>query len=295
MGSKIYLSSPASTPTALTQDLYVNNVNVGAVSYQSPIFVNLQDGGATPVTPISVSKPANVATVTLPTPAPNGVALQRPNPSQGVSYVNYDTGWRAQNNWYAYNPPAYPAKYAQLDTTLGSSQWYRLKTALTVGGVSSTNRFVDITGTQNFGIPLNANLAFIDKLTGYMVLRTPVTIGGGSAGYYTQMTTAFNYSATIGGNTYSDWYMISASEFMAIFGCYLYQGGTWIDPFTSVPIATGLGALGVFRFLTADNDGGIGIQGYVPINATLGRYQQINVNETWQQIFYIHDVSNLIS
>jgi len=247
MGSKIYLSSPASTPTALTQDLYINNVNVGAVSYQTPIFVNLQDGGATPVTPISVSKPANVATVTLPTPAPSGVALQFPIPSKVVSLNTYDTGWRTQNNWFNYTPPAYPAKFAELDNTLGITSVYKLKTALTVNGVSSTERFVDLSGVQGWAALNNLNAAFLDKLTGLLWTRTNF----GVTGYPTALTNANSYSVTINGTLFDDWYVPSMFEFNQCFGT-ISPNGAWFDGLTGQTIMPFSGS----SFMLADRTSG---------------------------------------
>ena len=293
MGSKIYLSSPASTPTALTQDLYINNVNVGAVSYQSPIFVNLQDGSATPVTPISVSKPANVATVTLPTPSPSGVALQFPNPTQGISYRSYDTGWRAQNGWFNYTPPSYPAKYAQLDTTLGSNQWYRLKTALTVNGVTSTDRFVDLSGVQGWAALGNLNLAVLDKLTGLIITRTPASSSGGSANWVAQFNTAASYSVVINGNTYSDWYLCGLGELAAIFGTYAGTSNL-VDPFSGLTIMN----TNYSRICLADSDpqnASFVCQGYQASVATGGIFVLMNTNVTTNYYYYIHDGRNLIS
>jgi len=294
MGSKIYLSSPATTPTALTQDLYINNVNVGAVSYQSPIFVNLQDGSATPVTPISVSKPANVATVTLPTPAPSGVALQFPNPSCGISYRSFDTGWRSQNNWYVYSPPSYPAKYAQLDTTLGSNQWYRLKTALTVGGVTSTERFVDVNGVQSWGTLNNVNFAVVDKLTGLMFTRSPIAIGGGFANWEANIAAAAAYSIVINGVTYSDWYTIGMGEMMSILGTYC-RTTTWADGVTAQNIITGINNAGFLSAEPSLQNLTTLVNGYALVNANGGSYVTYNANLTTYQTLWIHKVTNLIS
>jgi hypothetical protein len=293
MSGKIYLSSAGSVPTNLTQDLYINNVNVGAVSYQTPIFVNLQDAATTPVTPISVTKPANVATVTLPTPAAAGVALQFPIPSQGISYRTYDTGWRAQNGWYAYTPPTYPAKYAQLDTTQGANQWYKLKTALTVNGITSTERFVDLSGIQGWAALNNLNLAVLDKLTGLMITRTPAGSGGGSANWLAQFNTAASYSVVINGNTYSDWYLCGLNELQAIFGLYA-PNTNWVDPISSVTIMN----TNYQRVCLADSDPQnptYVCQGYQATVATGGLYVQINTNVSGNQYFYIHDARNLIS
>lgn len=295
--SAIDIKSPTAS-TSLTQDLYINNVNVGAVSYQTPIFVNLQDVATTPVTPISVSKPANVATVTLPTPAASGVALQRPTPSSGISYRNYDTGWRAQNGWYAYTPPAYPAKYAQLDTTAGVNQWYKLNTALTVNGVSSTNRFVDLSGVQGWAALNNLNYAVLDKLTGLMYTRTFIGISSGSANWVANMNNAFANSVVINGNTYADWYMFSLAEAVSLFGTYLTTSSTFVDPFSGLSILTGVPTSSANPIVTADAQSvspSLGSQGYTTQNATGGNYGGVNTNVAANYTLWVHDASNLIS
>ena len=285
MSGKIYLSSAGSVPTNLTQDLYINNVNVGAVSYQTPIFVNLQDAATTPVTPISVSKPANVATVTLPTPAAAGVALQFPNPSRGISIQTGDTGWRAQNGWYAYTPPTYPAKYAQLDTTLGANQWYRLKTALTVNGVSSTERFVDLSGIQGWAALNNLNMAVLDKLTGLMFSRTTRDY----ANWGNAITNSLTYSVTINGNTYSDWYVPSLFDFMSFFGTY--PASPWVDPISALTIIPTLyGGDGIH---TSDATTGVATQGYIQTSG--GNTFYLAAVNQFRNTFYVHDAKNLIS
>jgi hypothetical protein len=290
--SAIDIKSPTAS-TSLTQDLYINNVNVGAVSYQTPIFVNLQDVATTPVTPISVSKPANVATVTLPTPAAAGVALQFPNPSTGISYRNFDTGWRAQNGWYAYTPPAYPAKYAQLDTTLGANQWYRLKTALTVNGVSSTNRFVDLSGVQGWAALNNLSYAVLDKLTGLMFTRSPISIGAGFANWAANISSAAANSVTINGNVYSDWYTIGMGELMSVFGTYL-STTTWTDPISSLTLVSGLSSSILSAEPSLQNLTTL-VNGYTQFNSSGGYYTNLNANVTTYQTFWVHDAKNLIS
>ena len=231
MSGNIYISSPAPTPTILNQDINLNSVLQGQVSYASPINVFLEDSLGNPITPTGSVLVGNDLTATLATPNPSGVALQFPFPSRGVSLNTFDTGWRAQNGWFNYTPPAYPAKYAQLDTTLGANQWYRLKTALSVNGVNSTNRFVDLSGVQGWAALNNLNAAVLDKLTGLMWTRTNF----GLAQYATSLTNAASYSVTINGVLYDDWYVPSIYEMAQFFGTYS-PSGAWIDPISGLTI-----------------------------------------------------------
>lgn len=282
----------------LNRDIYVNNVNEGTYDASKDVKVFLQDGSAVPITPTSSVLVGNDLTITLPTPAPSGVALQRPTPSTGISYRNYDTGWRAQNSWYAYTPPVYPAKYAQLDTTLGATQWYRLKTALTVNGVSSTNRFVDLAGVQGWPALNNLNYAVLDKLTGLMYTRAFISISAGSANWIANINAAFANSQVINGNTYSDWYQFSAAEAMSLFGLYLGTGTNFVDPISSLSIFTGVPTSSTNPVVTADGASispAATTQGYLTQNATGGIYQSVNTNVALQYTLWVHDASNLIS
>lgn len=279
--------------TVLNQDIFLEGVLQGQVSYQSPIYVELQDGVGVPITPTSSTLVGNTLTATLATPTPSGVVLQFPNPSQGVSYRNFDTGWRAQNSWYAYTPPTYPAKYAQLDTTAGANSWYRLKTALTVNGVSSTQRFVDLSGVQGWAALNNLNVAVLDKLTGLMITRTPASSGGGSANWQAQFNTAASYSVTINGNTYSDWYLCGLAELAAIWGTY--AGTTnFVDPFSSLTIMNSNYSRICLADATANNSSYV-CQGYSALAANGGIYLEMNTNVTTNYYFYVHDARNLIS
>jgi hypothetical protein len=285
---------PTSSP--LSQSINLNSLLQGQVSYQLPIDVNLRDSLGNPITPTGSALVGNTLTATLATPNPSGVALQFPNPSQGVTYSVYDTGWRAQNGWYTYTPPTYPAKYAQLDTTAGANQWYRLKTALTVGGVNSTQRFVDVNGVQSWGTLNNENFAVVDKLTGLMFTRTPIGVGAGSSEWRNNMINAFNYSITINGVVYSDWYAMSASEMMATFGLYVPASSSWLDGITGQAIITGINS--IYKFYSADTDvlnTTILAQTYFPRNASGGIYSVVNTNESNAQMFWVHKATNLIS
>jgi hypothetical protein len=269
----------------LNRDIYVNNVNEGTYDASKDVKVFLQDGSAVPITPTTSVLVGNDLTITLPTPAPSGVALQFPNPSRGISIQTGDTGWRSQNGWYNYTPPAYPAKYAQLDTTLGANQWYRLKTALTVNGVSSTNRFVDLAGVQGWPALNNLNNAVLDKLTGLMFSRTTRDF----ANWGNAITNSLTYSVTINGNTYSDWYVPSYFDFMSFFGTY--PASPWVDPISALTIIPTLyGGDGIH---TSDASTGVATQGYVQTSG--GNTFYLAAPNQFRNTFYVHDAKNLIS
>jgi hypothetical protein len=280
---------------SLTKDIYVNTGLIGPFDSTSDVNVFLEDTGGNPITPTSSVLVGNDLTITANIPVPSGVALQFPNPSQGISTRIYDTGWRAQNGWYAYTPPTYPAKYAQLDTNQGANQWYQLKTALTVNGVSNTQRFVDLSGVQGWAVLNNLNLAVLDKLTGLMITRNPVTTGGGAATWITEITTtAPSYSVVINGNTYSDWYVISLSELMSFFGTYFPASPNWTDPITGIPIMPA----NYSRCVSADVDfiaPSIATTAYQCQLASGGTYVSYNTNTLNNTFFYVHDARNLIS
>jgi hypothetical protein len=283
---------------SLTKDIFVNNSLIGPFDSTSDVEVFLQNGSGTPIVPTSSILVGNDLTITANIPVASGVALQRPTPSSGISYRNYDTGWRAQNGWYAYNPPTYPAKYAQLDTTLGVNQWYRLKTALTVNGVSSTNRFVDLSGVQGWPALNNLNYAVLDKLTGLMFTRAFISIVSGSSNWIANINAAFANSQVINGNTYSDWYQFSAAEAMSLFGLYLGTGTNFVDPISSLSILTGVPTTGTNPIVTADGASispAATTQGYLNQNATGGTYTSVNTNVALQYTLWVHDASNLIS
>lgn len=226
---------PTSSP--LSQSINLNSLLQGQVSYQLPINVNLRDSLGNPITPTGSVLVGNDLTATLATPNPSGVALQFPTTSQYTSYATGDIGWRTQNGWFDYTPPTYPAKFAELDMTAGANSWYKLKTALTVGGVTSTERFVDINGVQGWGLVGNANAAVIDKLTGLMFSRGLQSWG--ALNWTTQNTNALAYSVVINGNTYADWYLMSLREYTSIFGMFL-TGTVWNDPISGLTITPSL-------------------------------------------------------
>lgn len=279
--------------TVLNQNIFLEGVLQGQVSYQSPIYVELQNGVGVPITPTSSTLIGNTLTATLATPTPSGVALQFPTPSQYTSFVTGDIGWRAQNGWFSYVPPAYPEKYAELDYTAGANAWYKLKTALTVNGVTSTQRFVDINGVQGWGLVGNANAAVIDKLTGLMFTRGLTSWGLNT--YTTQNTNALAYSVVINGVTYSDWYLMSTREYTAVFGQFLTPTN-WVDPISGLTITSSLNTNASngtwLSDACGDNSGANKVQVYITNNIP-----------NWVSSFQgdvrnairIHNVSNLIS
>lgn len=278
---------------ALTKDIYVNNSLVGPFDATSDVEVFLEDTGGNPITPTSSVLVGNDLTITANIPNPSGVALQFPNPSQYISARNGDTGWRAQNGWFNYTPPSYPAKFAQLAENLGSGNWYRLKTPLTVGGVTSTERFVDINGVQGWGLAGNANIAVIDKLTGVMFTRSQA----GGLQWNATIDNALTYSVVINGLTYSNWYVWSKSEQDAILGTYA-NGGNWVDPLSSLTITTFPSGTATNVF-TGDTNYYIGsgseAYGIRESNATVLYFTSTPKTFTSQKTIWVHDAKNLIS
>jgi len=198
---------------SLTKDLYVNSGLIGPFDSTSNVDVFLKDSIGNLITPTGSTLVGNDLTINL--PISSGIIFQFPSPSQCTSYAIGDTGWRYQNGWYNFNPPAYPAKKAELDPTAGANTWFVLKTPLTVGGISSTVRFVDINGQQTFSAANNGNVAVIDKLTGLMFTRN---ISANGQTWAQQLSGALSYSVTINSITYDDWYLIGHSDWMSIFG-----------------------------------------------------------------------------
>ena len=168
-------------------------------------------------------------------PVASGVALQIPTPSQYISYRTGDVGWRWQNGWFSgFIQPTNPAKIAELDFTQpGQNGWFVLKNALTVNGVSSTVRFVDVDGVQNFPAINNKNIVVIDKLTGMMITRTNQ---GTSTQWNNCIDDAYNGTITVNGITYNDWYLISINEIQQIFGNR--ANGAFVDSATGVTVAS---------------------------------------------------------
>lgn len=165
--------------------------------------------------------------------AQSGVAFHRPKLSQVTSYRTGDEGWRIQNGWYDYVPPAFPKAVAELDFT-SSHPHFILKNNLVVNGVSSKIRFVDVNGVQVWGASSNVETVLIDKLTGYMFTRlNPV-----SGNWNSVIDDALTYSVVVNGVTYDDWYVISQNEAITLFNGRC-TSGRMTDSSTSIIIWNG--------------------------------------------------------
>lgn len=152
----------------------------------------------------------------VPGSSSSGVLLQWPISTQYTSYRTGDEGWRNQNGYFNYTRPASPEVIAELDYSIGANYFWQLKTALTVGGVTSKTRFVDVNGVQTWGATNNVDCITIDKLTGIGFYRkNTITIGLDWNGH---IDNALSFSVTVNGVTYSDWYMMSLQEYNLIFG-----------------------------------------------------------------------------
>jgi len=203
------------TSTGVSEtDIYLNTVLQGQINPLNQIDVNLEDSLGNPVTPISSNLTGNTLDIVT-YPAPSGVDFKFPLPSQYTSYATGDTGWRFQNGFYNITKPTHPKVIADIDYTAGSASWFRLKTGLTVNGVNSKTRFVDINGIQAFSSTGNANVAVIDKLTGLMFTRAYNPLGSNWA---TTLSNILSYSVTIKSIIYDDWYLMGMCDFLSIFG-----------------------------------------------------------------------------
>jgi hypothetical protein len=186
----------------------VNSVDSGDVVSVKTIDVNLEDSLGAPVTPTSVGLVGNTLTIEVPTGgSPSGVLFKTIEPSQYTSYRTGDEGWRVQNGWFDYTPPAMPKTIAELDYT-NANYFSTLKNPLIVNGVSSIRRFVDINGVQTFSATGNADLAVIDKLTGMMYVRYDIT----AATWDNQIDNVLSLSLIINGVTFDDWYVATMNE-----------------------------------------------------------------------------------
>lgn len=216
-------------------DIAVNSTIVGSVIDGLLINVLPVDSITNlPITPTSTILAGNNLTIAIATGTPSGVAFQIAQGTQYTSYANFDEGWRMQNGWFDYTPPANPQKRAFLDYTQGANSFYVLGEALTVAGVSSKTRFVSIAGNQTFSGGTNRDKVLIDKLTGLMLYRV---YDQGNAIWTAALNNADAFSVTVDGVTYSDWYLISAAEAMAMFGNY--RGNNWVDALTGVALTVG--------------------------------------------------------
>jgi hypothetical protein len=194
--------------------IVLNGTPLGDVKNWTPIAVNLEDSVGNPVAPVSSSLVGNILTVTT-NPNPSGIYFPSIYPDQHTSFRTGDEGWRFQNNWWDRINPALPSKFAELDLSLGVNAWWRLKSPLTVGGVSSTVRFVDVDGLQIFSSGSGKNLVVIDKLTGLMYARFPS--GNAAVTWANAIDNALAYSVTVNSIIYDDWFLACVSELCSIF------------------------------------------------------------------------------
>lgn len=164
---------------------------------------------------------------------PSGVLLKWPLGSQYTSFRTGDEGWRMQNGYFDYTPPAYPQVIADIDRTIGQNGWLRLKSALKVGLISSVIRFVDVDGDQVWGATDNKDKITIDKLTGIGFYRVESDIDPAS-NWNTAVDNALAFSVVVAGVTYSNWYLASMEEFLAIFYHKAEQASGHIEDLISV-------------------------------------------------------------
>jgi len=142
---------------------------------------------------------------------PEGITFQIPQPDVEISNRLRDVGWRQQNSWFDYNNLSSTAKQPILDYSHPNPQ-FNLRDELSFRGVSSKKRFVDILGLQVWVPVNNAELVFIDKLTGLAYTRGPQ-----NGNEDTAFDTAENYSITVDGILIDDWYMVSVSEIYSLY------------------------------------------------------------------------------
>jgi len=273
----------------LSKDIFVNNTLIGPYDTTDNVNVYLKDTLGATVTPVSSVLVGNDLTITANIPTPSGVLLKFPIASQTVSYRTGDTGWRFQNGWYNYNPPAYPLKKAELDDTAGLNGFFTLKTALTVGGISSKVRFVDINGQQTFSIAGNANEVVIDKLTGLMFTRNTSTNG---QNWNTIIDNAVAYSIALNSVTYSNWYLIGLNDWYSMFGV-MGGFGTFTDPVSGITLISFSTGLNRYVRLADSIDASNSWSWNIAFNSFGNGYSKANTDTA--RSVYVHDATNLIS
>jgi hypothetical protein len=222
----------------------------------------------------------------------SGIFFNFPKGQQYTSYRVGDEGYRVQNGFFDIVLPSSPENIPQLDYSLGSNYWYRLKTPLTVGGVQSNVRFVDVNGLQVWGAANNVIDILIDKYTGLGVYRN-INALPALTSWDTGVDNGLSLSTIVQGVTFDSFYLASLEEFLLIGGQYISNG--WVDPITSQPVIHN--TTGVADYFTSTT---------VPIN-TLLSYDpnpnpQMNIR-TFQKNppfvpcrgFYIFDARSLIT
>jgi hypothetical protein len=224
---------------------------------------------------------------------PSGVILSFPIGEEYTSYRTGDEGWRLQNNWYNYIPPTNPKLIAQLDRTAGSNYWFRLKSAISVGGNSNTIRFVDVDGLQSWGTANNKDKITIDKLTGLGFYRKGADLGGVST-WDTAIDAALTFSIVVNSITYSDFYIPSREEILAILGELAEQGsGVIRDQLTNIEFyIEGGSSSSIWTSTTQSNTGGSSVyfKGWNPTTYITGGGKTAT-----RYKFYVFDATSLIS
>jgi hypothetical protein len=186
----------------------VNGVDEGDVVSVKTINVTLIDSNSDPVTPTNVDLTGNDLEIEVPSGgSPSGIFFKPSGlTSQWTQYATApnDDGELAQSTFYTdIVVPSYPKVKTQLDLSVGSNYWNRIKENLIVDGVSSKERFVDVDGVQTFTTSGNKDLVFIDKLTGYMWYRAQIDFT--SRNFEDALTFADSHSVVIDGVTYDVW------------------------------------------------------------------------------------------
>jgi hypothetical protein len=227
-------------------DIAVNSTIVGSVI--DGLLINILPVDSItnlPITPTSTILAGNNLTIGIATGTASGVAFKVPPNGQTTQYATgatpEDEGWRWINGFWNYVAPTTPKAVAELDYSLsGNNFWYRLQQPLTVAGVTSTVRFVDIDGGQTWSTTGNRHWVTIDKLTGLMFIRLRDQAPVSQSVWQTMIDLCAALSLTVAGNTYADWYMPSLTEMAFLFGG-VRTSTNWIDPVTSpsVNIMTG--------------------------------------------------------
>lgn len=190
-----------------TQEIQNNGVASGFIPSVGTINIT------TNVVPTSFTITGRTIDIVVPSGgSPSGVLFKTIESRQYTSYRIGDEGWRSQNAWYDYTPPTTPEVIAELDYT--SANFFNvLLSPLSVGGVSSTTRFVDVDGGQTFSATGNKSLVVIDKLTGLMYTRVLSV----TTNWNDTIDGALAYSIVVNAVTYDDWYLASELEYCNIY------------------------------------------------------------------------------
>jgi hypothetical protein len=297
VGNNIDFNIAGNTP------LQVNGgASIGVIPNWDLADILLRDQGANVVPLVSSSISGSQVTLNINNyPAPSGVALKVPPPTQYTIYATgatpEDEGWRWQNGWWNYVAPSSPEKVADLDySVLSPNYWYTLKYALRVGSTLSTTRFVDILGGQAWAAVNGRDYVTIDKLTGLMFIRL-FSLSTAQANWQTQIDNVAALSVTVDGVTYNDWYIPTAAEYQAVFGTFR-TSGNWVDPNTSNNIvANGGGSWQTGNYWTSTTRGDLTSHACVGrADIAFGQYAGSSVSKTGTNLptIAVRNARNLI-